>query len=100
MKLTKRNAVLLAVLIVALGVVALPRGGAAGGNEDVVQMPPGENGDPDTGGQSRFSGLIWSSWLSTSGRSLSSLRIFLVGQVVPSRGRPGVLSRQFATARR
>ena len=101
MKLMKLNAVLLAVLITVLGSFAAPRDCTAGSNEDVQQLKPGgDNGDPDSGGQGGVSGLAWSSWFSTTGRSLSSFRIFLVGQVVPSRARPGVLSRQPAAARR
>jgi hypothetical protein len=50
MKSTMRYAALTAALITALGLVALPRVGAAGANDDLVFLqPPGvnESGDPD-----------------------------------------------------
>ena len=49
MKCSMRFAALLAALILALGLVALPRAGLAAGNDDVefLEPPGGESGDPD-----------------------------------------------------
>ena len=49
MKLKMRYTALLAALILALGLIAMPRAGAAGGDDylELLQPPGGENGDPD-----------------------------------------------------
>ncbi len=99
MRLTKRYAAPFAALILALGLVALPREGAAGENDDVVLLPR-PSGDPDTGGPSRFSALNWSSWVGASARSLSFLRISPVRRAVVSRPQASIRSQQTAAVRR
>ena len=96
MRWMKLSAVLLAVLIVALGAVALPQGVVAGGNEDVVQVP---RGDPDTGGGRAYSPKA-GSWSGVSARSVLLLHVSLSKWAGPLRAASTMISRRSATARR
>lgn len=83
MKGTTRYAALLAALILALGLVALPQAAVATGNSDVefLQPPGGDSGDPDMPGPNKFflrvSGMISRAraWFLPSSSPLRSSRV-------------------------
>lgn len=93
---------LLAALILALGLIAMPRAGAAGGNDDVELVPPpgGENGDPDSGGPSRFFVFRWAYQIGVAARSLSSQRVSPTRWAVQSRSPAKTYSPQSSAVRR
>ena len=94
-------AALLAALILALGLVALPTGTASGNDDlELLQPPGGENGDPDSGGPSKYFTFGWSSWFSAPARSVSFLRISQNRREVPGRAVASTGSRRTTTARR
>lgn len=102
MKSKMRYTALLAALIMALGLIAMPRAGAAGGNDDVeLMLPPGAQfGDPDTGGQNRYNAFRWDSWIGAASRAVPQLRVSLVRQVRLNRAPGNIRARQLATTRR
>jgi hypothetical protein len=77
MRLKLWNAVLFAALIVALGMFTHPRACQAGYNDDVeLVQPPSDNGDPDSGGQSRFWTQGWALWIRNRVQSFAQVRLF------------------------
>ena len=79
MKWTMRYAALLAALVLALGLVAIIRPGAAGADDDVVMLrQPGASGDPDSGGTLRFVTSRLIGWSGSWARTVSLLRPSLV----------------------
>ena len=102
MRWTKWYAVLLAALILALGLAALPRASVAGGNDDVelIQPPGGDNGDPDTGGGVRFSTFRWIMHAGASARAFLFHQTLVTRGVAPSRNPAGLRTRRASTVRR
>src|SRR5262245_25606970 len=72
MRLKQWYAVLFAALILELGMFAHPRASQAAANDDVefLQPPGSENGDPDSGGQTRFWTQGWRMWVRSRVQSL------------------------------
>src|SRR5262245_6823415 len=91
MLLKKLTAVLLAVLIVALGCLALAGNSTAAGNDGVQQLKPGgDNGDPDSGGPGGRSVDKRATWFSATFRSITLstvLRGWTLAKRVPEANR-------------
>jgi hypothetical protein len=76
MKSEMRYAALLAALVLVLGLIAMPRAGAAGGNDDLefLQPPGGEFGDPDIPGPNRYLSAATTIWWTGLARMQLGLR--------------------------
>lgn len=96
---TMRYAALLAALVLALGLVAIMRPGAAAADGDEVMLPaPTTRGDPDQPGGVRGPVTNWVYWWNSAKQSLQRARpsVTLTSQSV----NPTSSARQVRTQRR